>query len=63
MFIAVKIILYLIAAHVFYNAGFTPENKLMDFTVLMSIILLMDIISYFFSRFSTIREFYEEEEE
>ena len=63
MFIAVKLMLYLIAGHIFYNAGFNPETKLLDFTVLMSIVLLMDIISYFAARFTIIKELFEEENE
>lgn len=52
MFIAVKLVIYIIAAHLFYTHGFDPTKKLMDFLVLMSCILLMDIVSYFSAQFA-----------
>lgn len=56
MFIAVKLIIYIIAAHVFYTHGFDPTKKLMDFVVLMSCVLLMDVISYFSAKFAIVKE-------
>jgi len=60
MFIAVKLVIYLIAAHLFYTHGFDPTKKLMDFLVLMSCILLMDIVSYFSSKFALEKEYMDE---
>ena len=63
MFIAVKIMLYLVAAHVFYNNGFGGENHMFDFIVLMSLYILIDICSYFGARQSLLQEIFTEEEE
>lgn len=52
MFIAVKLVVYIIAAHLFYTHGFDPNKKLMDFLVLMSCMLLIDIVSYFSAKFA-----------
>ena len=46
MFIAVKLVIYFIAAHIFYTHGIDPTKKLMDFLVLMGTVLMMDIVSY-----------------
>jgi len=63
MLLLVKLIIYLISAHIFYNAGFTSEGKLLEFITLMSCILLMDICSYFTARHTIIKELFEQEEE
>ena len=63
MFIAVKIMLYLVAAHVFYNNGFGGENHMFDFIVLMSLYILIDICSYFGARQSLLQEIFVEDEE
>ena len=52
MFITVKLAIYLIAAHLFYTNGFDPAKKLMDFTVLMGCILMMDVVSYSAAKFA-----------
>ena len=56
MFIAVKLILYLIAAHVFYTNGLDPTKKVMPFFTAMSCVLLMDICSYFAAKFTILCE-------
>jgi hypothetical protein len=56
MFIAVKLIIYILAAHFFYTHGFDPTKKLMDFLFLMSCMLLMDVISYFSAKFAIEKE-------
>ena len=63
MFILVKVIMYLIAAHVFYNQGITLDSHIFDFVVSMSCLLLIDICSYFMARNNTIKEILFEEEE
>lgn len=56
MFIAVKLIIYILAAHFFYTHGFDPNKKLMDFLFLMSCVLLMDVASYFSAKFALEQE-------
>ena len=56
MFIAVKLIIYLLSAHFFYTHGFDPTKNLMDFLFLMSCMLMMDIISYFSAKFAIEQE-------
>lgn len=46
MFVAIKLVIYFIAAHIFYSYGFEPTKKLMDFLVLMGCMLMMDVVSY-----------------
>ena len=50
--------LYLVAAHLFYNHGIQPENNLFDFVVLMSCYVLIDIISYFNARQALLEEMF-----
>ena len=52
MFIAIKLVIYFIAAHLFYSYGFDPTKKLMDFLVLMGCMLMMDIVSYSSAKFA-----------
>jgi hypothetical protein len=63
MFITIKILLYLVAAHVFYNNGFDPERHIFNFAVLMSVYILIDMISHFGARSGLIREIVESEGE
>jgi hypothetical protein len=56
MFIAVKLIIYIIAAHTLYTHGIDPTKKLMDFIVLMSCVLFMDVISYFSAKYTFEKE-------
>ena len=63
MFIAIKVMLYLIAGHIFYNAGFNLDNKLLELITLMSVVLLMDIISFFAARHQLLVEMYSEGED
>lgn len=63
MFIVIKVILYLFAAHVFMEYGFSPEKKLFEFTALMSVIILMDVVSYFGARHTIMEELNEDEED
>ena len=63
LFIAIKILLYLVAAHVFYNNGFGTESHLFDFIVLMSLYILIDVCSYFGARQSLLQEIFLEDEE
>ena len=56
MFIFLKVLLYIVAAHVFYNNGITPENNIMNFTVLMSCYVLIDMVSYFSARSGLLQE-------
>lgn len=61
MFIAVKLMLYLVAAHVFYNNGFSLDSKVFEFVVLMSCFLLIDIVSFFGARHQLLVEMFTEE--
>jgi len=63
MFLLIKVLIYLISAHIFYNAGFASDGKLLEFVTLMSCVLLMDICSYFTARHTIIKELFEQEEE
>lgn len=63
MFIVIKVLLYLFAAHIFMDYGFNPEKKLFEFTALMSAVLLMDIVSYFGARHTIMKEFNDDEED
>lgn len=58
MFIALKIMLYLVAAHIFYNHGIEPDKNLFDFVVLMSCYVLIDICSYFNARQALLEELF-----
>ena len=63
MFIAFKILLYLVAAHMFYNHGIEPEKDMFDFVVIMSCYVLIDICSYFNARQALLQELFEGAEE
>ena len=63
MFIALKVMLYLVAAHMFYNHGIEPEKNLFDFVVLMSCYVLIDIVSYFSARQALLQEMFAVEED
>jgi hypothetical protein len=56
MLIAVKVLLYIVAAHVFYNNGINPESNIMNFTVLMSCYVLIDMCSHFSARSALLHE-------
>ena len=56
MLIAIKILLYIVAAHVFYNNNITPDNNIMNFTVLMSCYVLIDMCSHFAARSALLHE-------
>ena len=58
MFIALKVMLYLVAAHIFYNHGIEPEKDMFDFVVLMSCYVLIDIVSYFNARQALLQEMF-----
>ena len=63
MFIALKVMLYLVAAHIFYNHGIEPEKNLFDFVVLMSCYVLIDICSYFNARQALLQELFDGSED
>lgn len=62
MFIAVKLVIYIIAAHLLYTHGFDPTKKLTEFLTLMSCVLLMDVTSYSSAKYSIAQELNKKDE-
>jgi len=56
----IKLMLYLITAHIIYD-GFDTDEKLLDFITLMSCYLLIDICSFHLGRFTLLQEMDDDE--
>lgn len=62
MFITIKLVIYIIAAHMLYTHGFDPTKKLTEFLTLMGCVLLMDVTSYSSAKYELERELSKKDE-